>query len=132
MEDRRNRRYSVWDGAGRELSLNRYQQFVHQARVCHAEKNLETDTNRNAKVYARGVKAIRSPPPRRCGRGLFGGPEEERTHSRGCEKVADFVVNAASETRRRNRLSKSKEDWRGSARERSGGRGALWLSGDRG
>src|SRR5207245_5741779 len=56
MEDRRECRYSAWDGAGGELSLNRRQQLVHQARVCDTAKNLEAGTNRNAKVYARGVK----------------------------------------------------------------------------
>ena len=44
MEDRRDCRYSVWDGAGGELSLNRRQQLVHQARVCDPAKNLEAGT----------------------------------------------------------------------------------------
>src|SRR5947209_362401 len=52
-----DRRYSVGNGAGGELSLNRYKQFVHEAGVCDAATNFQAEANRNAEIHERDASA---------------------------------------------------------------------------
>src|SRR5205814_6115723 len=100
-------------------------------RVRHAAANFETDTHSNCKLQCCDASTILGATQDRHLRGLLGRAEEKRRSSESREAIEDFMVNAADRTRRWNRLSKSKNNWGGSARECHSGGGTLWVSGHR-
>lgn len=121
-----------------KLLADRYQQLVYKTCLRDPAANFATDAHSHRKPHGCDAAtlcetAIATASPSGDGqdrylRCLLSRAEEKRYHPESGEAIKGFMDNATGRAWRWSRLSKSENNWGGSAGECSSGRGALRMS----